>query len=39
MDIPTKQVTLRYNAAQLDLARVNDVFTEGGYPVASTDPA
>ena len=39
VDLPTKQVTVRYDAGQVDVAHMKAVLAEEDYPVASTAQA
>jgi copper chaperone len=39
VNIPDKQVTLRYTGSLLDLDKVKAVLTDEGYPVSGVQPA
>jgi copper chaperone len=39
VDIPTKQVTVEYDATQVDVERFKELLAEEDYPVAAVAPA
>lgn len=39
VDIPTKQVRVQYDEAEIDVDRMKEILEEEDYPVASAEPA